>query len=137
MNTPKGRNEYIPYGLDRYEQHYFYNDYENLSARFKETAGEADNRRRDARHAKVAKDQEVREFVPYKVAVRIQDTISFSTRLDARDDALRLSKKTLKELDARDAAIAAHSRHRQFSIKTLEEGKSHDIKAAADIATEE
>ena len=47
----------------------------------------------------------MREFVPYKVAVRIKDTISFSTRLDARDDALRLSKKTMEELDKRDAAL--------------------------------
>ena len=47
----------------------------------------------------------MREFVPYKVAVRLQDAISFSTRLDARDDSLKLSDKTIAILDKREERL--------------------------------
>ena len=67
-----------------------------------ETYEEAEKARKGARHSTKQKEQEVRDFVPYKVAIRLRDTISFSTRLDGRDDLLLLGKKSLSELKKRD-----------------------------------
>lgn len=55
---------------------------------------EANTNRREARDRTDEKNEN-REYVPYKIAVRMYDAIQFSTRLDGRDDSLKLSKKTI------------------------------------------
>lgn len=84
----------IPYGFYRYKEHYFYNNFKDLKKRSGETMEEANTNRREARDRTDEKNEN-REYVPYKIAVRMYDAIQFSTRLDGRDDSLKLSKKTI------------------------------------------
>lgn len=84
----------IPYGFYRYKEHYFYNNFKDLKKRSGETMDEANTKRREARYRTDQKNEN-REYIPYKIAVRMYDAIQFSTRLDGRDDSLKLSKKTI------------------------------------------
>jgi len=83
-------------------------------------------KRKKARRAKDVKEQEVREFVPYKVAVRIRDTISFSTRLDGRDDSLKLTENTIKALDQRDKENDLYF-HQKNVVNALKENDQKDF----------
>lgn len=100
--------EPIPYAIERYEQHYFYNDWERINERLYENPLEAELLRKKTRHSKDDEEQENRDFVPYNIAVRLYDAISFSTRLDGRDDTLKLSDNTREILDKRDQRIKPH-----------------------------
>jgi hypothetical protein len=70
-----------PFGLrynpHMYQANYFGQDFDELLVRFSETEKEGDMRRKAMRDT----DKEIREFVPYKVAKRIETFITFSVKL--------------------------------------------------------
>jgi hypothetical protein len=66
--------------------------------RFQETEQEGNKRRKTMRdHSK-----EIRDFVPYKVAKRIQSFITFSVKLSGQAPDLKLDDDSMKYLDLID-----------------------------------
>lgn len=77
-----------PYSIDSYKDHYFMHDFNELSERFVES--ESDQRR--FRKAAKRQNQEIRDFVPYNVACRIREFITFSVKLNGRCQDLQIDE---------------------------------------------
>jgi hypothetical protein len=90
------------YDPERYRSHYFRPDFTDLLTRFTETIDEQDQARRDLRSKEDKEQREIRDFIPYKVAKRIKEFVSFSVKLDGRSTDLRLDDATKSLLDGMD-----------------------------------
>lgn len=65
--------------------------------RFVETVAESDKNRRKSRDNSQIEFREIRDFIPYKVARRVKEFITFAVKLDGRCPEFHLDEKT-KEL---------------------------------------
>jgi len=72
--------------------HYYRSDFDELLKRFRETPADALMRRREAER----NDKEIRDFVPYKVAARIREFITFSVKINGKAKGLKLDDETIK-----------------------------------------
>lgn len=75
------------YDIRRYKNHYYYHDFEALLSMFKESKQENEMKTKKA----YDEDKAMRNFVPYKVAVRIKEAITFSVKLDGRCPDLHIA----------------------------------------------
>jgi len=62
----------IPYCPQRYRDHYFYHNFDEIVARTTENDADANIKRKIARDAANQHDKEVRDFIPYKIAMRVK-----------------------------------------------------------------
>lgn len=85
-----------PYNTDRYNLHYFYNNFKQLQEKLIETAEVAEEKENLAFYGY---HKEIRTFIPHKQAVRMREMINFSVRLDGRAPDLKISQKDKKKLD--------------------------------------
>ena len=108
-----------PYDIERYRSHYFWNDFEDLKVRFKENNAAFDHNTMIDDHGRKVYS----EFVPYKTAVRLIDSIKFSLYVDTRSPRLRSTTETenfLEQYDKKRAdAIAA-----RLKVKPLDGEKT-------------
>lgn len=90
------------YDIGRYKNHYYYHDFELLQRIFKESNKE------NMEKTKIAHEKEkvMRNFVPYKVAVRIKEAITFSVKLDGKCPDLHIGddKQVVELLQKYDEA---------------------------------
>jgi hypothetical protein len=94
------------YDVDRYAEHYFLHDFDDLKQRFQESEKESGKRRKLAKSGTQTSTDggagEIRDFVPYSVAVRIKEVISFSVKLAGRCPDLNINDDTAAILDQMD-----------------------------------
>jgi hypothetical protein len=86
------------YSIDSYKQNYFGYDFNELKTRFSEDK-ETMKRNRQASHKH---HDEIRDFVPYKIAKRIRDFINFTVKLNGRCQDLKIDEKTMQMLKTQD-----------------------------------
>ena len=79
-----GITQAVPYCPQRYREHYFYHNFDEIIVRTTENDEDANIKRKMARDQNTSLNKEVRDFIPYKIAMRIKEMVQFSTRLDAR-----------------------------------------------------
>ena len=72
--------------------HYYRSDFDELLKRFRETEEEAYQRRKEAART----EKEIRDFVPYKVASRIRDFITFSVKINGKAKGLKLDDESMR-----------------------------------------
>ena len=96
------------YEPEKYGEHYFLNDFEEIKEKFSKKNQEDPN-----------KDQygndSIQDFIPYKVAGRLRDTIVFKLKLDSRAPDLQLddqTKEILKHDDYDYETIPVLKRHK-------------------------
>jgi hypothetical protein len=66
------------YDVERYRQHYFENDFDELKAKFIENTDGAASEKDEEDKAAIG------DFIPYEKAVMIRETIKFSLFVDGR-----------------------------------------------------
>ena len=81
------------YSIDHYSSFYYGGDFLKLKARFNESLEESEKKRKEVAH------DEIRDYIPYKVAVRIREFITFSVKLAGRSPDLKIDNKTIQILD--------------------------------------
>jgi len=89
------------YDIDRYLNHYFHPDFFSLREKFLETEEMRDEKRRKAKYGE---ENSIRDFVPYKQAVRIREAITFCVKLDGRCLDLTIDSTTRAMLEDFDKA---------------------------------
>jgi hypothetical protein len=87
------------YHPERYRNHYYEQDFDELLLRFKESDKEAKMHEKELRRQGV---REIRNFIPYRVALRVQEAIRFSVMLDGRAEELKIDSQTSGLLDKWD-----------------------------------
>jgi len=89
------------YNVERYRNHYYHQDFDALKKKFVESEEE---RKKHGKEARKKGRREIRDFIPYKVAVRIRESITFSVKLDGRCPDLKLDSATKSMLARYDKA---------------------------------
>jgi len=74
------------YSILAYKPHYFYKDFDSYQEKFIEEPDTMKNRRKAAEkgNSGVIGNKEVRDFIPYRVALRASDFITFTVKLGGR-----------------------------------------------------
>ena len=83
------------YSIDAYKQNYFGSDIEELKIRFSE---DKQTMKRNRQMSKKHND-EIRDFVPYKIAKRIKDFVTFTVKLNGRCHDFKIDDPTLQMLN--------------------------------------
>jgi hypothetical protein len=81
------------YDIDMYRDHYFFHDFDELKRRFEMSLGESNEERRAGKYSRT----ENTDFIPYKVACRIRDFITFSVKLAGRCPDLKFKDSVVTE----------------------------------------
>lgn len=101
------------YGVERYRQHYFLADFDNLKQRFEEAHDETEAKRKaalgqgqhaDEENSVALRNKEYRDFIPAGVALRIREFITFTVKLDGRAPDLKLTEDDETQLQQREAS---------------------------------
>lgn len=87
------------YHPERYRNHYYEQDFDELLLRFQESDAEARQHEQELKEQGV---REIRNFIPYRVALRLQEAIRFSVMLDGRAEELGIDPQTAELLNKWD-----------------------------------
>lgn len=135
------------YDVDRYAEHYFLHDFDDLKRRFRESEKESGEARKRAksggqpstdgtegenRKNEYKEGGEIRDFVPYNVAVRIKEVISFSVKLAGRCPDLNIHDDTAAILDKMDKRWEEEREERE-KRENLKEGQGRQEQVGLEI----
>ena len=87
------------YNIDDYAHYYYRSDFADLRQKMTETAGEL---RKKRLLEEKGEKKEIRGFLPYKVAKRLKEAITFSVKLNGRCHDLNIDENTKMALERID-----------------------------------
>jgi hypothetical protein len=82
------------YNVNNYRNFYYREDFDELAEKFTENEFT-----REVNRKKFYKMQEIRDFIPSKIALRVKKMIEFSVKLEGRAPDLKLDKESIRILD--------------------------------------
>jgi hypothetical protein len=87
------------YSIDYYKAFYYGGDFDELKQRFVESPETSKKKRIDE------KQEQIRDYIPYKMAMRIREFITFSVKLAGRSPDIKLDPNTIKILEGFESKV--------------------------------